>query len=30
MVAALTQNTRRVAKMLSPADVGIENRMLLA
>jgi hypothetical protein len=27
MVAALTQNTRRVAKLLSPADVGIENRM---
>lgn len=27
MVVALTQNTRRVAKLLSPSDVGIENRM---
>lgn len=27
MATALTQNTRRVAKLLSPSDVGIENRM---
>ena len=27
MAAALTHNTRRVAKLLSPSDVAIENRM---